>query len=130
MRRALAAVLTGGVLLWAAAPAVAAFVANVAAQASFSAYTVPVPPNLRCTGATLLNGTITWQAVVPPTGTTVSYVVTLPDGRTATTTQTRYSLGILTLIGTYRVQARISAGNWTSAPAAIVVTSVAGVLVC
>lgn len=130
MRRALAAVLTGALLLWAAAPAVAAFVASVAAQPSFSAYTVPVPPNLRCTGATLLNGSITWQAVTPPSGTTVAYLVTLPDARVVRTTATRYSLGILTLIGTYRVQAQISAGSWTSAPASIVVTSVVGVLVC
>lgn len=130
MRRALAAVLTAGVLLWAAAPAVAAFVASVAAEASFSAYTVPVPPNLRCTGATLLNGSITWQAVTPPAGTTVSYLVTLPDGRTVSTTQTRYSLGILTLVGVYRVQAVLSAGSWTSALASINVTNVLGVLVC
>jgi hypothetical protein len=117
-------------VLWAAAPAVAAFVASVAAQASFSAYTVPVPPNLRCTGSTLLNGSIAWSAVTPPTGATVSYVVTLPDGRTTATAQTRYALGILNLVGVYRVQAVLSAGRWTSAPASINVTNVLGVLVC
>lgn len=113
-----------------AAPALAAFIAGVQADAALSAYTVPTPANVRCVGLGLLRGAINWNAVTPPAGNTVDYVVTQPDTRAVTTTATRYALPILQLIGQYRVQARISSG-WLSAPATVNVTlGVGGVYVC
>lgn len=116
--------------LWAAVPASAAFLAVVAASASFTAYTVPTPSNVRCNGLGLLRGTIDWSAVTPPSGATVSYDVTQPDGRVVNSTLTRYTLPAVSLIGTYRVQTRLSAGGWRSAPASMVVTNVAGIYIC
>lgn len=116
--------------LWSAAPAAAAFVAAVAAQADLSSYTVPVPPNVRCSGLGLLRGTIVWDAVTPPSGATVSYDVTQPDARVVNTTTTSYSLPAVSLIGTYTVRTRISAGGWTSAGSSRSVTNVAGIYIC
>lgn len=116
--------------LWAAAPAVAAFLGNVSAQSSFDAYTVPTPANVRCAGLGLLRGTIVWDAVTPPAGATVSYDVTQPDARVVNTAATSFNLPTITLIGTYRVQTRISAGGWTSVAASVGVTNVAGIYIC
>lgn len=118
------------VALWAAAPAVAAFLGSVGAQPSFSAYTVPVPPNVRCSNLGLLSGNIVWEAVTPPAGATVSYDVTQPDARVLNTTATTFSLPLITLIGTYRVQTRLSSGGWTSDAASVSVTNVAGIYIC
>jgi hypothetical protein len=111
-------------------PASAAFLAAVAATASFSAYTVPTPSNVRCSGLGLLRGTIHWDAVTPPSGATVSYDVTQPDGRVVNSTATSYALPAVSLIGTYTVRTRISAGNWTSAGSSRSVTNVAGIYIC
>ncbi|MDW5593795.1 hypothetical protein VSS74_05585 [Conexibacter stalactiti] len=91
---------------------------------------MPTPPNVRCNGLGLLRGSIDWNPVTPPSGATVSYDVTQPDGRVVNSTATRYTLPAVSLIGTYRVQTRLSAGGWRSAPAAVVVTNVAGVYIC
>jgi hypothetical protein len=111
-------------------PAAAAFLAAVAATASFSAYTVPTPANVRCSGLGLLRGTITWSAVTPPSGATVSYDVTQPDGRVVNTTGTSYALPGISLIGTYSVQTRLSAGGWRSVASSRSVTNVAGIYIC
>lgn len=116
--------------LWAAVPAGAAFVATVAAQAAFSSYTVPDPANVRCSGLGLLRGTIVWDAVTPPSGATVSYDITQPDARVVNTTTTSYSLPAISLIGTYTVRTRISAGSWTSPGSSRSVTNVAGIYIC
>lgn len=116
--------------LWAAAPASAAFLAAVAVTTGFSSYTVPTPANVRCSGLGLLRGTIVWDAVTPPSGATVSYDVTQPDGRVVNSTATSYTLPAISLIGTYTVRTRISAGSWTSAGSSRSVTNVAGIYIC
>lgn len=91
------------------------------ANAPFSAYTVPTPPGVRCSGLGILTGAIVWTAVTPPPGNTVDYVITQPDARIVTTTGLSYTLPVLGLGGQYRVQTRISSG-WLSAPAVVNVT--------
>jgi hypothetical protein len=115
-----------GLVAAAAAPgavAWAAFGSGVSANASFATYTVAVPGNLRCTGLLQLSTSrIVWDAVPPPAGQTVDYVVTPPDGRSTTTSATFHQLPAITLVpGRYAVQARISSG-WLSQPATITVT--------
>lgn len=115
---ALAAATAPGAVAW------AAFGATVTTSGtSFGAYTVPVPGNIRCTGLLQLSTSrILWDAVAPPAGQTVDYVVTLPDRRTATTSATFYQLPAVTLVaGQYAVQARISSG-WLSQPTTISVS--------
>lgn len=108
----------------------AAFVGSVLVQPSFAAYTVPAPANVRCSGLGLLRGTIVWDAATPPSGATVSYDVTQPDGRVVNSTATSYSLPALSLIGNYVVQTRLSAGSWRSTGVTINVTNVAGIYIC
>lgn len=112
-----AAVLVPGALAW------AAFAGAVAAgPASLTAYAVPAPAGLRCQGLdSLTTSRVAWDAVAPPPGETVDYVVTLPGGRTTTTNATYHPLPLITLPGRYAVQARISSG-WLSQPATITVT--------
>jgi hypothetical protein len=121
-RRAVALALVAG----AAAPgavAWAAFGGGVSAgAASLATWTVPAPANLRCQGLTSLTSSrIAWDAVAPPGGQTVDYVVTLPGGRTTTTSQTFHTLPVVTLPGQYAVQAQIASG-WLSQPVTITVT--------
>jgi hypothetical protein len=109
---ALAAVCTLG-----AGVALAAFVTSVQATgSSFATYAVPSPPNLRCTGLrSLLTSELTWDAVTPPPGHTVSYEVTQPDGRVIRTTNTFHPLPILSLLaGQYAVRTVIA--GWRSPP--------------
>ncbi len=120
-RRTLGAV----VALAAAAPGAAAWAAfgsGVAAgPASLATYTVPAPANLRCAGlASLTSSRLAWDAVVPPPGETVDYVVTLPGGRTTTTSAAFHQLPVVTLPGQYAVQARVA--GWLSQPTTITVT--------
>lgn len=127
-RRLLAVALVAVLFATGAAPAWAAFSALVSAGASFSAYTVPVPPNLRCVntgGRTLL----TWDAVTPPAGVAVDYVVTQPDARTVVTTTPSFTLPALLLVGQYSVRTRV-AGSWQSAAAVRNVTNVLGLYIC
>ncbi len=102
----------------------AAFGSNVTASAALATYTVPVPGNLRCSGLLQVSTSrIVWDAVTPPTGQTVDYVVTPPSGRATTTGgATSYQLPAVTLVpGRYAVRAQISSG-WLSQPATITVT--------
>ncbi len=124
------AALCCALLAWTAAPALAAFVGSVLVQPSFASYTVPAPPNVRCTGLGLLRGQIVWEAVTPPSGATVSYDVTQPDGRVVNSTATSYALPAVSLIGNYVVQTRLSAGGWRSTGVTVNVTNVAGIYIC
>ncbi|MDO8183996.1 hypothetical protein Q5424_08120 [Conexibacter sp. JD483] len=117
-------------MAWAAAPALAAFVGSVLAESSFASYTVPAPGNVRCTGLGVLRGQIVLDPVTPPSGATISYDITQPDGRVVNSAATSYSLPAVSLIGSYVVQARLSAGGWRSAGVTINVTNVAGVYIC
>jgi hypothetical protein len=134
-RRALAVAAVGATLgasPWLAPAAWAAFATAVSASASFGAYAVPAPANLRCQGLTSLTSSrVVWDAVTPPAGDAVVYVVTPPSGRATTTSATFYQLpAISPLTGQYRVQAQISSG-WQSQPATITVTlSVLVLYVC
>lgn len=124
-RRALVAAALGATLAaspWLAPAAWAAFAATVGANASFVSYTVPAPGNIRCSGLALLSSSrIVWDAVTPPAGDTVAYVVTDPSRRVTTTSATFYQLPAISLLtGQYAVQAQISSG-WTSQPATITV---------
>ena len=108
---------------WLAPAAWAAFAATVGASASFDAYVVPVPGNLRCQGLTQLTSSrIAWDAVPPPAGDTIVYVVTPPRGSPTTTSATFYQLPAISLVpGQYAVRAQISSG-WQSQAATITVT--------
>jgi len=102
----------------------------VLVQPSFASYTVPNPPNVKCTGLGLLRGQIVWETVTPPSGATASYDVTQPDGRVVNSTGTSYPLPAVSLIGNYVVQTRLSAGGWRSAGVTINVTNVTGIYIC
>jgi hypothetical protein len=123
-RRGLAALASAALALGpCAAPAWAAFAAGVQTSGtSFATYTVPSPTGIHCSGLGALGtSTIVWNAVTPPSGDTIAYVVTAPGGGTTTTSATSYQLPAVTLTtGQYRVQARISSG-WLSQPATITV---------
>lgn len=106
-----------GAVAWAAFGGVVS-----AGAASLATYTVPTPANVRCQGLTSLTSSrIVWDAVAPPAGQAVDYVVTLPGGRTTTTSATFHQLPLITLPGQYAVQARIDSG-WLSQPTTITVT--------
>lgn len=123
--RAAATLLTAALLAGvAAAAALGTFGASVQASGSqFAAYTVPVPGNLRCAGlSSLLTSKLVWDAVTPPAGDSIAYVVTVPGGRQTTTAATTYDLPPVTLLpGQYAVQAQISSG-WRSPAATITVS--------
>lgn len=117
--------LAAGVLALMPWPGVAwaAFAAVVGTSgSSFSSLTVAPPANLRCGGLSApLTSKILWDAVAPPAGQTVDYVVTAPGGGTTTTAATSWNLPPATLIpGQYAVRTQISSG-WQSAPATITV---------
>lgn len=119
------AVLTGATLALAPWPEIArgAFAAVVGTSGSgFHSYTVPVPTGLRCGGlSTPATSKILWDAVAPPAGQTVNYLVTAPGGSTTTTAATSFNLPPVTLVsGQYAVRAQISSG-WSSAPTTITV---------
>lgn len=104
--------------------ALAAFGASVTASSDFATYTVSPPASLRCTGLLQLSTSrITWDAVAPPAGQTVDYLVTPPSGRaTSTGGAAFWQLPAVTLLpGRYAVQTAISSG-WQSQPATITVT--------
>ena len=109
--------------LLAPAAAWAAFGASVSATGvALATYVVPAPSGLACRGlASLTTSQIVWNAVAPPAGNTVSYVVTAPGGRQTTTSATSYSLPVATLPGQYAVQTQISSG-WRSPAATITVS--------
>lgn len=118
--------LVGALLAATAAPgavAWAAFGSTVAANASFATVAVPAPGGIHCVGLLQLSTSkIVWDAVLPPAGQTVDYVVTPPRGGATATTETFYQLSAITLTpGQYGVQARISSG-WLSPPATITVS--------
>jgi hypothetical protein len=122
--RAIAALASAALALapW-GAPAWAAFASGVQTSAtSFASYTVPSPTGIRCSGLGALGtSSINWNAVTPPPGNTIAYVVTAPGGGTTTTSATSYQLPAVSLTtGQYKVQARISSG-WLSLPATITV---------
>ncbi|HEX5147377.1 MAG TPA: hypothetical protein VFV85_10155 [Conexibacter sp.] len=132
-RRALVAAALGATLAaspWLAPAAWAAFTAAAGASATLASYSVPAPANIRCQGLTSLTSSrIVWDAVGPPTGNTVSYVVTPPGSRAVTTTQAFYQLPALSLTpGQYAVQTQISSG-WLSPATTITVSlSALGIL--
>lgn len=102
----------------------------VARGATFGAYRVPAPANLRCQGlASLSSSRIVWDAVTGPAGQGVSYRVTTPAGATSMTSATSFPLPPLSLLaGGYRVETVISSG-WRSGPSQINVgLSVLGLL--
>jgi len=105
------------------AAALAAFGAGVSASGTtLATYAVPTPSGLACRGlASLATSQIVWNAVTPPPGTSVAYVVTAPGGRQTTTAATSYPLPVATLPGQYGVQAQISSG-WRSPAATITVS--------
>ncbi|MGB2710602.1 MAG: hypothetical protein WBC33_03735 [Conexibacter sp.] len=106
-----------------AAPAWGAFAATVQTTAtSFGAYVVQVPGGIACSGlGSPLNSKLVWNAVPPPPGNSVDYVVTAPGGATSATAATNYQLPSVTLSpGQYSVQARISSG-WLSQATTITV---------
>ncbi len=101
----------------------AAFAAVVGTSgSSFGSYTVPTPANLRCGGLSApLTSKILWDAVAPPAGQSVDYLVTAPSGTTTTTAATSFNLPPAMLTsGQYAVRAQISSG-WQSTPATITV---------
>lgn len=112
-----AAATAPGALAW------AAFSAGDEASASFGAYAVPAPANVRCSGLLQLStSTIVWDAVAPPSGETVDYVVTPPGRSAVTTSETSFQLPAISLLaGQYAIQARLSSG-WLSQPSTITVT--------
>jgi hypothetical protein len=122
--------LRAGALLAALALAVgaesawAAFGATVQTTGtSLSAYVVPAPTGIHCTGlSSPTSSSISWSAVAPPPGDSVVYAVTAPGGSTTTTAVTSYALPPVTLTpGQYAVRAQISSG-WRSAPVTITVS--------
>lgn len=119
------AVLAGATLALTPWPGVAwgAFAAVVGTSgSSFDSYTVPVPTGLRCGGlSTPATSRILWDAVAPPAGQTINYLVTTPSGSTTTTAATSFNLPPVTLTsGQYAVRAQISSG-WSSAPTTITI---------
>ena len=124
-RRALAVVLVAlAASPWSVPAAWAAFAASVTTTGtSFASYTVPTPGNVRCSGLTSpTSSRVLWDAVAPPVGQTIAYVVTQPDGRQATTAATFFQLPAVTLTaGQYAIQAQISSG-WLSQPTTITVS--------
>jgi hypothetical protein len=63
-----------------------------------------------------------WDAVTPPSGDTIVYVVTPPGGRATTTSATSFQLPTISLTsGQYAVRAQISSG-WQSQAATITVS--------
>jgi len=82
-------------------------------------------------GAFAASSTIGWNAVTPPTGDSVVYVVTAPGGGTTTTSATSYQLPSVNLMtGKYAVQAQISSG-WRSQATTITVSfGLLGLYVC
>jgi hypothetical protein len=125
MRRALALAAVAATLAtspWLAPAAWAAFASVVGVNASFASYSVPTPDNIRCSGLTSLTSSrIAWDAVTPPAGDTIVYVVTDPSRRVTTTSATFHQLPTISLLtGQYAVQAQISSG-WRSQPATITV---------
>ncbi len=124
--RVLAAAASAALALapWAApSSAWAAFGAGVQTNATgFVSYTVPTPTGIRCSGlGSLGSSTINWNAVAPPPGNTIAYVVSAPGGAQTTTAATSYQLPPVSLTtGQYKVQAKISSG-WLSQPATITV---------
>lgn len=124
MRRTAVAIVATMALAPCAQSAVASFVAGVQADgAQLAAYVVPTPTGIRCTGlSSLLTSKIAWDAVAPPAGQSIDYVVAKPGGDTVETSATTYTLPPVTLLpGQYAVRARIAAG-WVSQPATITVT--------
>jgi hypothetical protein len=108
---------------WMAPAAWAAFLASVTTSGGgFATYAVPIPGNIRCSGLTSLSSSrILWDAVTPPAGDTMHYVVTQPGGATTTTSATFYQLPAVSLMpGQYAVRAQISSG-WQSQAATITV---------
>ena len=101
----------------------AAFGASVSATGgSLATYTVPTPSGLACRGLTSLSTSrIVWNAVTPPAGNSVRYVVTAPGGRQTTTATPGYDLPLATLPGQYAVRTQISSG-WSSPSATITVS--------
>lgn len=124
MRRRTLGALVAAAVAAPGAAAWAAFADGVAAgPASLATYTVPTPTGIRCAGlASLTSSRIAWDAVTPPPGDTVDYVVTLPRGGTAVASTPSYALPAITLVpGQYAVQARIGSG-WLSQPTTITVS--------
>lgn len=126
--RAISRTLTRGLIVGVAltagaGTAVAAFTKSVSATATLSAYTVPAPTGLACQGLlNLTSSRIVWNAVPPPAGQTVDYLVTVPAGTTTAVSTTFYQLPAIVLApGQYAVRTRISSG-WTSAPSTITVS--------
>jgi hypothetical protein len=105
------------------AAAMGAFAGSVQATgATLSTYAVPTPTGLACSGlASLTTSRIVWNAVTPPAGDSVVYVVTAPGGRQTTTATASYDLPIATLPGQYAVRTQISSG-WQSPSATITVS--------
>ena len=102
--------------------ALAAFGASVQAGGTLATYAVPAPTGLACRGLTsLTTSRIVWNAVTPPAGSSVAYVVTAPGGRQTTTSATSYDLPGATLPGQYAVQTQIPSG-WRSPTSTITVT--------
>lgn len=118
---------------WLAPAAWASFLASVGTSGSrFAAYAVPAPADIRCGGLTSpTSSKILWDAVAPPPGDTIAYVVTQPGGGTTTTSATSYALPAVSLTsGRYAVQAQISSG-WRSSAATITVgVGVLGLYTC
>jgi hypothetical protein len=116
------ALATAGAVLVLATPALAAFGASVATSGtSFGAYAVQAPTGLRCAGlSSLTTSRIEWDAVAPPAGQTVDYLVTQPSGTTVATSATSHPLPVVTLPGQWAVRARISSG-WRSPAATVTV---------
>lgn len=122
MRRRLTGVLLAALALVAAAAATALGAFGASVQTSLAAYTVPVPPNLRCSGlSSLLTSKLAWDGVAPRPDDSVAYVVTAPGGRQTTTAATTYDLPAVTLPGQYAVQTQIASG-WRSTATTITVS--------
>jgi len=111
----------------------ASFLTSVGTSGTgFASYTVPTPANIRCSGlSSPTSSKILWDAVAPPPGDAIAYVVTQPGGGTTTTSAASYALPAVSLTsGQYAVQAQISSG-WRSAATTVTVgVGVLGLYTC